>query len=156
MHELAAAEGDPHVRRTAADGLEEHQVPGLTSSRSIFASLVVLLPHLSREAVPCCANTHCTKPLQSNPRDGSLPPFRYGVPRSARAVAISSAGASGVRGSRASGRAGLLAPGKGCGLGTAPPLAHPATMADASTDATSPGRESSSSCQCIVVTRCVT
>jgi hypothetical protein len=42
-----------------------------------------------------------------------------------------------VSGLRASGGAGVFAPGNGCGLGVAPLLAHPATMTDASNATTS-------------------
>ena len=49
MYEPARTESDPHVRRTATDGLEEHEVSGLNLILPDLVALVVLFPHLSRE-----------------------------------------------------------------------------------------------------------
>src|SRR5204863_10095953 len=76
---------------------------------------------------PCCANTHCTKPLQSKP-DGSLPPLRYGTPRSIIAVSTTREGVDGANGTPSGGggagdgtagvdAGGAGAPGKGRGRG---------------------------------------
>src|SRR5688572_15388538 len=93
--------------------------------------------------VPCCANTHWTNPLQSNP-DGSEPPFRYGVPRNVSAIATSagngargpgatSGGAAavsgGVGGTGSPAPGGSAAPGNGRGVGTAPDEAQPVAAA---------------------------
>ena len=74
---------------------------------------------------PCCAKTYSTKPLQSNP-DGSLPPSRYGAPRSDRAVPTNAFDA-GADSALLEGGDCCCSParGKGLGTGTAPLDAQP-------------------------------
>ena len=80
MDEVAAAKGDPDMGGAARDSFKEHQIASFDVIGVDLAADAVLLLDLAGSASPCCANTHCTKPLQSNP-DGSLPPLTYGVPR---------------------------------------------------------------------------
>ena len=62
--------------------------PGCKSSSLIFFPALNCSSTSRGSATPCCANTHCVKPLQSKPF-GSLPPLTYGVPRKLNAVSIS-------------------------------------------------------------------
>jgi hypothetical protein len=52
VHELTGAECDPDVRGTAADGLEEHEIPRLHLISFDLSSFVVLLSRLAREDGP--------------------------------------------------------------------------------------------------------
>src|SRR4051812_13306806 len=47
-------------------------------------------------AIPCCARTYQTSPLQSNPFSGYEPPLRYRTPQYARAVLASGSGSPGA------------------------------------------------------------
>src|SRR5258706_11784271 len=98
--------------------------PGITSRRSILRPASYCSRTSRGRRTPFCANTHWTNPLQSNP-DGSLPPFRYGIPLSVIAVETISVGAAGDGGTTTGGPTGAGgaadggggAPGRGGGRG---------------------------------------
>jgi hypothetical protein len=52
MNELAGAQRNPDVRGTAADGLEEHQIPRLHVVTIELPSFVVLLSCFARKNSP--------------------------------------------------------------------------------------------------------
>jgi hypothetical protein len=90
-------------------------------------------PTVLGTVIPCWAKTYQTNPLQSKP-EGSLPPFRYGVPRRLKAVLvmapISAVGAgvdSGASGAATGGEGWGEDPraGRGNGSGFAPVEAQP-------------------------------
>src|SRR6266850_1512571 len=107
--------------------------PGITSRRSILRPASYCSRTSRGRRTPFCANTHWTNPLQSKP-DGSLPPFRYGIPLSVIAVETIAVGSAGDGGTTTGGPTGAEgaadggggAPGKGCGRGGPPVVAQAA------------------------------
>jgi hypothetical protein len=67
VHKLARSERDPDVRRTAADGLEEHEISRLHIVPIERASFAVLLTRFAREnrAVLCEDPLHETAAVEA-------------------------------------------------------------------------------------------
>jgi hypothetical protein len=67
MHELTSPECDPDVRGTAADGLEEHEIPGLHFISLDLSSFVVLLSRLPGEDGPVAREDPLHEPAAIEP-----------------------------------------------------------------------------------------
>ena len=130
MDELASrAKRDTDVGRAAAHRLEEHQIPGQDFIPIDPSAFVVLRPRLAWKRCAVLRKHPLDESAAIEPASGFTASVQYGVPRSARAVAISSGVAAGV----STVGVGM---GKGRGLGTLPLVAHPPATADAKNNKT--------------------